>query len=83
MGEKRLAKTDSTKVRTIATSDYRNQVIAIESYCKILQGGSGVTSAVGGTVHSWDYMTVYHSVCKSAFVGGLGLLWGEFLPAIV
>ena len=22
------------------------------------QGGSGVTSAVGGTVHNWDYMTV-------------------------
>ena len=30
------------------------------------QGRSGVTSAVGGTVHRWDYMTVCHSVCKSA-----------------
>ena len=46
------------------------------------QGGSGVTSAVGGTVHRWDYMTVCHSVCKSASVGGLGLLWGELLAAI-
>ena len=46
------------------------------------QGGCGVTSAVGGTVHRWDYMTVCHSVCKSASVGGLRLLWGEFLAAI-
>ena len=47
------------------------------------QGGSGVTSAVGGTVYRWDYMTVSHSVRKSASVGGLELWWCEFLAAFL
>ena len=46
------------------------------------RGGSDVTSAVGGTVHKWDNITVGHSVCKSASVGGLGILWGDSLPQL-